>query len=226
MVAAFLGRYSTYDTAIVSNPDSELEVSTQNDMLEQTFEATAKAITGVTVPYTATSNFNSNVELRVVSDDNTKVLAEVTLQKVNFTENAGGNLDFNFPRTTLKIGQRYRIQLDFLNADQKGTLKIPSGTNYGGCTLSGTDTMQASAFTLHTVKFSKLFWLMAVLLPLFGVSMVLMIITGRKWEETVAVSLFTEGIILYVFGCKVLSLYAFSTSARRANLCFLFIVID
>ncbi len=200
IICIFVKRYAYLPVSVVSNPDSQIAFCTTDVTLEQTWQPEIKAITGIQVPYYAENDFSCDIQLKVFSDDYTQVLVEAMQENYVFAAGTTGNVEFSFDRTAVIQGERYRIQISLFNADSEGTLKIASGSNYGGCMVAGEDMNQAAALKITFVKYSKLFWLMAVWLPLLGISLLLMTLTGRKWEETVGVSILLEGIILYLFG--------------------------
>ncbi len=195
----FIKRYSYLQVSIVSKPDSQVVFSTNDSILEQTWQPEVKLLTSVDVPYYAENDFSCEMYMEIFSDDYAAVLGQA-VQKAAFRAGESGKMTFDLGRIKLIQGERYRIQLSFLESSEEGTLQIPSGSNYGGCSISGEDMGQAAALDITFMKSSRLFWLMAVLFPIFAYSLFMMVITGRKWEETVAVSVFLEGIILYFFG--------------------------
>lgn len=200
IIFIFAKRYSYLPISVVSHPDSQIDFCTTDVILEQTWQPEIKAITGIQVPYYAENDFSCDVQLKVFSDDYSKVLVEEIQEKCTFVAGTNGNIDFQFERTSVTQGERYRIQISLANADSEGTLQIASGSNYGGCSIDGEEMNQAVALNITFAKYSKLFWLMAVWLPLLGISMFLMTLADKKWEETVGVSILLEGIILYIFG--------------------------
>lgn len=200
-IAVVLAKRYTYLPAnIVSKPDSQIALGTQDGVLEQTWQPDVKAISGVSLPYYAENEFSCDVQLKIYSDDYSRILVEETKENFVFSAGTEGSINFSFHRTALIQGERYRIQICLSNAAADGKLQIAAGSNYGGCSISGVRTDQAAAFTITFAKYSKLFWLVAVLFPLLGYSLLMMVLNGRKWEEAVGVSLFFEGIVLYCFG--------------------------
>lgn len=199
MLLIFLRRYSYLPVSVVSNPDSQIAFRTGDGVLEQTWQPEVKMITGISVPYYAENDFSSDMQIEVFSDDYSVVLGQA-VQRAEFGEGESGSLTFEMGKTKLIPGERYRIRLSFSEPDREGTLQIPSGSNYGGGSIAGEDVGQAAAFHITFAKSSRLFWLMAALFPIFAYSLFMMVTTGRKWEETAAVSIFSEGIILYFFG--------------------------
>ncbi len=193
-------RYTYLSVDIVSKPDSQIAFGTGDGVLEQTWQPEAKVLSGVSVPYYAENEFSCDVQLKIYSDDYSRILVEETKENFVFSAGTEGAIDFSFHRTALIQGERYRIQICLSNASADGKLQIAAGSNYGGCSISGVKTDQAAALMLGFAKYSRLFWLAAVLFPLLGYSLLMMVLTGRKWEETVGVSLFVEGIVLYGFG--------------------------
>lgn len=225
IICIFVKRYAYLPVSVVSNPDSQIAFCTTDVTLEQTWQPEIKAITGVQVPYYAENDFSCDVQLKVLSDDYSEVLVETTQGNCTFVAGTTGNIDFAFDRTAVTQGERYRIQISLLNADSEGTLQIASGSNYGGCCVSGKEMNQAAALKITFAKYSKLFWLMAVWLPLLGISLLLMTLTDRKWEETVGVPILLEGIILYIFGLLEHLTLGVATVYALTALCFVVAVI-
>ncbi len=185
---------------IVSNPDSWILFTTQDDELEQTWQPSVKAIKTVQMPYYAENSFNSDIQFKIYSDDYSQVLVEMVKPNCTFVAGESGVVEFDFDRTTVTLGERYRLHISFINATTDGSIRIASGTNYGGCSISGKDVEQAAALNIIFAKYSKLFWITAVLFPILSYSLLSMVITRASWEETVALSFFAEGIVLYFFG--------------------------
>lgn len=225
IICIFVKRYAYLPVSVVSNPDSQIAFCTTDVTLEQTWQPEIKAITGVQVPYYAENDFSCDVQLKILSDDYSEVLVETTQGNCTFVAGTTGNIDFAFDRTAVTQGERYRIQISLLNADSEGTLQIASGSNYGGCCVSGKEMNQAAALKITFAKYSKLFWLMAVWLPLLGISLLLMTLTDRKWEETVGVPILLEGIILYIFGLLEHLTLGVATVYALTALCFVVAVI-
>lgn len=200
IIFIFAKRYIYLPISVVSHPDSYINFCTTDSVLEQTWQPEIKAITGIQIPYYAENDFSCGIQLKVFSDDYSKVLIEAMQEECTFVAGTSGNIDFLFERTEVIQGERYRIQISFVNADSEGTLQIASGSNYGGCSIDDEEMNQAVALNITFAKYSKVFWLVTVMLPLLGYSLLAMVMTGKKWEETVGLSLLLEGIILYGFG--------------------------
>ena len=195
----FLKIDSCLTTPIVSNPDSQISFSTEQKILEQTWQPQVKKIAGIKIPYTVMGDFGTTVELKIYSDDYEELLTSAVSEQ-QFTEDETGVLEFEFSPVKVIPGERYRIQIEYLKCSSLGGLLIPSGSNYGGCTIDGVEYNEAVAFDVIFVKNSRLFWLLAVFFPLLSFSMLFMVAFGRKWEETVGISLIIEVFCLYVFG--------------------------
>jgi len=200
IIFIFTRRYIELPVSIVSHPDSQIAFSTQDGVLEQTWQPVIKKIIGLEVPYYAEDNFSCDVQLKIYSDDYRQVIVEQVKEEVNFKEGEKGNISFTFNRVSVVPGERYHIQISLADVYGQGVIRITSGSNYGGCSIAGKDMGQAAAFSIIALKYSKIFWLTAVLLPFLAFSLLGMVTFGKKWEETIALSLFVEGILLYVFG--------------------------
>ena len=225
IIFIFAKRYLYVPVSIVSHPDSQIVFSTTDANMEQTWQPEIKAITGIQVPYYVEDEFVCDVHLKVFSDDYSRVLVDATHENYAFAEGISGNIDFRFGRIPVTQGERYRIQISLENADSEGTLQIASGSNYGGCSIAGEEVNQAVALEITFAKYSKLFWLMSVWLPLLGISLFLMIIADKKWEETVGASVLLEGIVLYCFGLFGHLTYGIIAVYALTSICFLTAVI-
>lgn len=224
IIFIFTRRYIELPVSIVSNSDSQIAFSTQDGVLEQTWQPEVKIITGVSIPYYSENDFSCDVLLEIFSDDYSRTLVQEKLEDLSFKAGQQDKIEFSFNRIKVIQGERYRIQISLLNSSEEGTLQISAGSNYGGCSIMGKNTNQAVAFKITVAKYSKLFWLMAVLFPLLSYSMLLMVSLGRKWEETVCFSVFFEGIVLYCFGLFEQLLLGMSTVYLIAVLSLLFTV--
>ncbi len=196
----FLHRHTYLPMSVVSNPDSQIEFSTQDSELEQTWMPIVKKISGVSIPYCAENSFLCDAKLVIFNDDYSKVLVEDVIEDICFESGNEGEMLFEFVPIDVVQGERIRIQISLINESEEGIIKISSGSNYAGCSISGKKCGQAAAFTVTFVKYSKLFWIVSVIIPMFSFSFFGMALTKRKWEELVAVAIFTEGIVLYCFG--------------------------
>lgn len=200
MLFIFLGRYYYYSTDIVSNPDSDVILSTNNSSLEQTWETTAKIINNVRIPFSTEDDFVSAVKCSIYTDDYSEILAIACIPQVDFSACKDGSLNFNFGNISVNSGERYRIRLELVDPDGSGALSIKAGSNYGGCIIDGIDENKAAAISVGVAKYSNLFWMFSVIAPICFGSLLIMIIFERKFEEVCASSLFFEGILLYPFG--------------------------
>ncbi len=200
LIFSYATRFTYLRTNVAPYPDCVIPLTTEANELEQTWQPEVKWISGVDFSYTSENTFTSDLQLKIFSDDYSQILVETVIEKHSFEEGKEGGVSFSFDRTKLIPGERYRFQISLLNADSDGTIWIVAGSNYGGCTIGGEDTKTGVALDITFAKFSKIFWLVAVVFPLFSYALFMMCITGRKFEETVALSMFVEGLILYAFG--------------------------
>ena len=199
LIFALGTRFQKLSAPIVSQPDSYIEFSGSDRTLEQTWQTTSKYIEGVHVPYVAECDMECDMQVRIFSDDEKELIVSQPLH-YSLKKGEQGTLDFPFKRIAVSIGDRYRIRLSMTNPSTDGVIRISSGTNYDGCFVNGKDVGQGAAFTIDTAKYSSIFWIVSSMLPILAGSLMLMMLTKRKYEETVALSVFAEGIILYFFG--------------------------
>lgn len=199
IIVCFVKKNNYLPMPIVSHPDSQIAFSTEQDVLEQTWQPQVKKVCAITLPYEAVGDFSSDMRLKIFTDDYSTVLAE-TVVNHDFVLGEAGELSFKFKTVDLVPGERYRIQLSFENFVMKGGILVNAGSNYSGCTIDGAPCNQAAAFNITYIKNSRLFWLFAVIFPILSVSLALMTVWNRKWEETVGVSLIAIVFVMYVAG--------------------------
>lgn len=184
---------------IVSHPDSQIEFSTEQNMLMQTWLSNVKEISEVKICVTPKSNFQSEMKLQVQESAGSTILAESVIS-CNFVENEKQELSFEFTNISVRPGQQYQIILSYENAEEIGILLLDAGSGYAGCFVDDEEVGQAAAFNFTFVKNSRIFWLLASFFPILGISLLCMIIFKRKWEETVGFSLIFCMLILFLFG--------------------------
>lgn len=198
VLLVFSRRYNYLTASVVSFPDDQIVFSIQEETIEQTWQPSAKMISGVSLPFYAEKSFTADIELTIYSDDYSQVLHQQTITGYEFAGGESGNVTFDFQRTKVVQGERYRFVFRFINPSADGAISIPSGSNYGGCRIGETQIEEAVALSVEFVKHSKIFWLLAVLFPILGVTFFCMMFWDKKWEQCVGVSVFLRGLY-YIF---------------------------
>ena len=198
-VVCFAGHDSCLPHPIVSLPDSKIPFSTDQNVLEQTWQPDAKKISAVSVPCEALDDFSSGLRLKIFTDDYGQTVAD-TAVNCSFAAGESGKVLFQFGTVGVTPGERYRIQLSFEDPSAVGTLLIASGSDYMGCSVDGLPCDQAAAFDITIVKNSRIFWLLAVWFPILSISLMFMVLWRRKWEETAGLSLILSVFVMYVAG--------------------------
>lgn len=226
-IIAFFNRYTLTHIPVVSNSDDTVTFSTNDIYFEQTWQPNVKQINSVSVPYIAQSEFASDIQLTIFSDDYSQKLVKM-VQRKEFLKESQGTIGFVFDKVDVTIGERYHIRMCFQNETKEGSLELLSGSNYYGCSVGKEEVNQALAINIGAVKGSKLFWLASVLFTMSAITLMFMVCFKRKWEETVGITLIIEGLILYLFGLLgylqmgiyviiLFSMIAFSVSAIIIN---------
>ncbi|MCI8357942.1 MAG: hypothetical protein HFI51_07335 [Lachnospiraceae bacterium] len=192
-------RNSSFSIPIVSEPDSEIEFSTEQTVLEQTWQPNVKNIIGIRIPYVSTADFTADLRLTIYSDHYTEILASAEQQGV-FRAGEEGVLELHFPKCSIVPGERLRIQFDFAAVSGEGALLIASGSRYGGCMIDGSAYKGAAAFEILSEKPSLPFKLLAIGGPFAAFSLLFMLLWNRKWEECVGLSMFAIVSLLYAAG--------------------------
>ena len=85
-VLSIIMRNAELTAPVVSHPDSQLGFSTEQSVMEQTWQPHIMKIAGIRIPYTASSDFNSNMNLEIYTDNYSELLAQASLSQ-EFHEN-------------------------------------------------------------------------------------------------------------------------------------------
>lgn len=184
---------------VVSTPNSELVFSTEDSVLEQTWQPQVKRIAGVKIPYVSTDDFESNMKLTIYSDDYAEVIATSELYQT-FQTNEKGVLSFSFPIVRVLPGERYRICLSYDTFSTEGAISVQSGSNYDGCSIGEQRCGEAAALYITVIKNSFPFRIFSIFFPLASFALLFMIVWNRKWEECIGIAVIITGFILYVAG--------------------------
>lgn len=184
---------------IVDHPDMEVEFSIKQGIIEQTWQPHIKCLSNISIPYKANSSYDAEIALMIYTDDMNEVLLKENVQ-YSFVKDENGQIVFDFIPIDVQIGERLRFQLQMKGEDDKGSISIPAGSKYGGCSIDGIEQNCALALKIEIIKSSYLFWIFKVLLPLIIYSLFFMVLWDKKWEEVIALSLFLVVLILYIFG--------------------------
>ncbi|MBD5473552.1 MAG: hypothetical protein HDR20_11870 [Lachnospiraceae bacterium] len=201
LIILILGIYSRRNTDLqtemVSWPDTMVSFTTDMGVLSQSWQPQMKSIKGISIEYEALNNFKTTIEMRIKNGEN--ILAE-HLAECDFLEGETKTLDFSFDTIQVEPGKKYTIELNYLNAEEFGELKLSAGTEYGGCQISGKDANCALAYKINFAKPSRLWWMFICFAPIFAIAFLYMMIWNRKFEETITLALVTVGLMLYFAG--------------------------
>lgn len=187
------------DMPIVTHADAQIAFSTEKNVLEQTWQSNVKRISKITVAYAAKTDFCSKMKLQILDDNGSDVLAESIIDCA-FRKGEKGQLSFDFGEIPLTVGERYRIQLSYVNPSDIGAILLDAGSNYIGCSIDKEEVGMATAFNIVFIKSSRLFWLMISFFPIMAFSLLFMSIWNRKWEETAGISFISMIFVMYIFG--------------------------
>lgn len=198
MLLCFWKKDSYLQTTIVLNPDSQIVFSTEN-VLEQTWQPHVKKITEISIPYSASDTFKADLKLEVFSDDRTELLVTKIIEK-EFVKDEHGFINFVFDELRVTLGERYRIQISFENAEMETYILVDSGRNYMGCSIDGQECNEAAAMNITFVKNSRIFWLFAIMFPVVSFSFLFMVLWERKWEEVIALAAIISIFPMYCLG--------------------------
>lgn len=195
----FVKKNSYLTTQIASNPNTKISFSTENTVLEQTWQPHIKKITEVSIPYTSMASFDAEMKLEIFTDDYNDCLLSL-LNSHSFKVDESDTLTFSFDTLKLIPGERYRIRFSYVSFSSNGEMLIDACSDYTGCCIDGNSCESAAALSITFVKNSRLFWLLAVTFPLLSFSFLFMVLWNRKWEEVIGLSLITSVFLLFISG--------------------------
>lgn len=210
--------------SIISAPDSNISFST-NDILKQTWSPHAKKVSGISIPYTATTDFSAEYQLTIyhTSADNSPVpFVSSKTGLLHFLADESGMLTFDFKPIQVNLGERYIFEYRCIESSSNGTLNLPSSSNYSGCSVNQTEINEGLDMKIQFHKYNRIFLLFSVFMPLFSFSLLFMLVFKRPFEETVGVSLISMVAILYISGLFGFLETGIAIIALSATFCMLF----
>lgn len=195
---SFTKRYTYLDASVVSFPDSDLIITTNNSTFQQTWQSYAKRIEKVEIPYSVITPFSAKVSLSIIDTADGQVIFEQTKENV-FDENSN-NISFNTNNLCVTLGNQYILKVALGDKSEYGEIKIPVGNDYYGAQIDESTQECAFAINIEIAKYSKLFWMVLTILPIMMLSFFLMCLFNRSFEDVVAISVISITGILYVTG--------------------------
>lgn len=195
---SFTKRYTYLDASVVSFPDSNLTITTNNSTFQQTWQSYAKRIEKVEIPYSVITPFSAMVSLSIIDTADGQVIFE-QMKKNVFDENSD-NISFNTDNLCVTLGNQYILKVALEDKSEYGEIKIPVGNDYYGAQIDESTQECAFAINIEIAKYSKLFWLVLTILPIMMLSFFLMCLFNRSFEDVVAISVIGITGILYATG--------------------------
>ena len=187
---------------IVSYVDSWFNLE-QGMTLEQTWISEIKEVAEIKVKLKADKSFTAKMQMSVLEEETGEVLSSV--EECNYFEkDIEKEVTFHFPSSCNVVpGKQYVIQFKFI--DEKDTsssnkLMIEAGSNYMGCTIEEAKQDGGAAFEIIYIKSSILFWIFVSFFPFFAFSFLFMMLWGKKWEDTIGLSVATGIFVMFVMG--------------------------
>lgn len=184
---------------IVPYPDSQIEISMNDDVLEQTWLSEVKEISEVNFIAIPNHTFDAMLQMEVLNGSNGEILATAQ-QEIGFEQGKEQRVSFSIPTLKNCQGVQYIFRLSGKSDSSENQLAIPSGTNYMGCTVNKIEQQQGVAFELTFIKSSTISWLFMSFLPFIAFTLFFMVLWSKKWEECVGLSTAVLMLILFVMG--------------------------
>ena len=198
-IVCFIKKDNYLPINIVDYPDSYVEFTAKDGVLEQTWLSQVKEISAVKVPFIAKNDFEDEMKMAVIDSQSGDIITWAS-QSVQFIKEEENTILFPFEPVDVETGSQYIFRLEYGNTKKDNTLMIKSGTNYMGCSVGGKEVNQGAAFEITYLKNSTIFWLYISFLPFLGFGFLFMILWEKKWEEIVGLSTAVSIFIMFIGG--------------------------
>lgn len=198
MFLCFLKKDSYLPINLVSYPDTWEEFLVQEKILEQTWLPSVKEIAEIKLNCKSEESFENVLQINILESDTRNVIA-TTSEEVILDENEIKEICFKIEPTIIVPGEQYIIQLEYGEQNGKGVW-VEASTNHMGCIIDGEERNVGVAFELTYIKNSKIFWIISSLFPFASFAFLFMVIYGKKWEETIGLSMAVSIAIMFISG--------------------------
>lgn len=198
LILAFINRDQNIEIPVISGSDTQVPFTT-GSLLEQTWQSNIKKICKISVPYASEADFEGEVKMEFVTDDEKEILADAVTNAV-FKKGERGVLEFSLGSIDVLPGIRYQIRMQYTNFSGDGVVFLNANSNYKGCSINANVQDSAAGFLITGVKTSEFSFLVMVCFPFFAVSFLLMVFFRRKWEETIGISFILITLFMLIAG--------------------------
>lgn len=183
--------------AVTQKTDGVCQMTGKEAVVRQSWMAEHKKINRVDFYYdpgVSSPDIGENFWLRIFADG----AAEVVLAEVDGSVETEGCISFRFADVALTLGERYFFQLT--GSGQELDLALYQNSDYAGLTLNGADMDAAVKMDIYGPRMSQPASLFLILFVFGSLSMMYMLLFGKRFEETLCLAVATVGLVLYGFG--------------------------
>lgn len=198
LLFAFINKDQNIEIPVISGSDTQIPFTT-GSLIEQTWQPNIKKICKISVPYASEADFEGEVKMEFVTDDEKAILADAVTSAV-FKKGEKGVLEFSFGSIDVLPGTRYQIRMQYTDFSGDGVVFLNANSNYKGCSINSNAQDGAVGFLITGVKTSKFSFLVMVCFPFLAVSFLLMVFFRRKWEETIGISFILVTLFMLIAG--------------------------
>lgn len=198
-IVCFIKKDNYLPMSIVTHPDSYIEFTSADGIMEQTWLSQVKEISSVNISCIAENDFQDTMTMTIIDNQSEEVITKVS-QSVQFNADEEKKLCFEFEPIGIEIGNQYIFRLEYGNTKADNILMIKSGSDYMGCSIGGEEVNQGAAIEIIYKKNSTIFWLFSSFLPFIGMGFLFMMLWDRKWEEIVGVSMAAIIFAMFIMG--------------------------
>lgn len=186
-------------SSLITHSNSYESFNMQQGYFTQKWQADLKKCSDFSVPYIANDSFDGVFRLEFCSDDGSEIL--VTNEVANsFTAGESGIIHFSTPKINVVPGVRYEIRIQVVDFSDNGSILLCTKNNYSGAVIGGETKDFAINIEMNQYKNSALFWIFTSFGIPCVITLFLMLMFDRKFEECIGCSYMLIGLVLFIFG--------------------------
>lgn len=190
---------SSAEENIASHTDNFILLSHEKDVLQQSWQANAKNITGLRLNISQENcqNLTGKVYLSMWDGEAGEVkLCEAVAEIGEGQE----EIIFSLQETKLELGKRYFFRIELAEVSRDTVLAIAINSNYGGMQINQEEVSGALGGAVIYEKTGNLAWLLRICLMFTSISFLLMLLFNRRFEEVFGLAFGVVFLYIYIWG--------------------------
>lgn len=192
---------SPSEIPIASDTDAVIEMTADQNILIQSWQATSKNIIGFSIPVdrTASNHLTGSLSISLKEDADAKENVCQGIIELSAVD-AGEEAKAVFQKAKLELGKRYYFVLELTGVEKDTSLVLRTNSEYGGMILGGKEISGAVAGDIEFERTNNIAWLIRILVVFGAIAGLFMAIFDRRFEETIALSFGCVFLYLYIWG--------------------------